>query len=395
MDRNIKIAYLVGTFRNAWFWLGIWILFYLSITNYSGIGVIESTLFFTAIVLDVPTGALADIFGKRFTLVISFFLSGLCNIGIAYSTNITNLLISVIIGGIAMSLYSGAFDALVYDSLLQQKKESLFNKVLSRITSYQLITMAISSTIGGFLYSYNHHLPFLLCGLFAFAASGLSLLFIEPKHETSKFNFKNYLKQNTDGFKHLFNKNLLRFVIFLGIISCFYVLSDEMLDSMLGYEFGLSSQMLGILFSIIALSGALFSYLSSKVSHDKDLFWMILVLSGFSALTYLLSPLAGVVLGSVLLVTRSSIMAVHNNFQSALLNQHISSKFRATTLSSFNLIKTLPYAVSAPILGAYMQQFTAKNFAFFIGIIIAISLIIQSLSKNPNIQENLPTAFAK
>lgn len=99
MERNIKIAYIVATFRNAWFWLGVWILFYLSITNYSGIGIVESTLFFTAIILEVPTGALADILGKRKTIIISFFLSAICNFGIAYSTNLNNLLVSVIFGG--------------------------------------------------------------------------------------------------------------------------------------------------------------------------------------------------------------------------------------------------------------------------------------------------------
>lgn len=381
MDRNIKIAYIVATFRNAWFWLGVWILFYLSITNYSGIGIVESTLFFTAIILEVPTGALADVLGKKITIIISFFLSALCNFGIAYSTNLTHLLISVVVGGIGMSLYSGAFDALIYDSLLQEKKESTFNKVLSRITSQQLIMMAVCSAIGGYLYVFDHHLPFLICGLFALAACGLSFFFTEPQKDSEKFSINNYLKQNTEGFKHLFNKNLLNIVFFLIVVSSFYALSDEMLDSMLGFEFGLSSQMLGILFSVIALVGALFSYLSGKISKDKDLFYLILILTGFSALTYLLSPIAGVLLGSILLISRTAIMAVHNNYQSTILNKYIKSKYRATTLSSFNLIKTLPYAISAPFLGIYMQQITARNFAFFIAIVLALVVGMQSLMK--------------
>ncbi|PIV07829.1 hypothetical protein COS53_00320, partial [Candidatus Shapirobacteria bacterium CG03_land_8_20_14_0_80_35_14] len=352
-----------------------------SITNYSGIGIVESTLFFTAIILEVPTGALADILGKRKTIIISFFLSALCNFGIAYSTNLNNLVISVVLGGIGMSLYSGAFDALVYDSLLQDKKESMFNKVLSRITSQQLIMVAVCSAIGGYLYVYDHHLPFMLCGIFALVASVLSFFFTEPKLDTEKFSLKNYTKQNTEGFKHLFNKDLTKIVFFLIIISSFYALSDEMLDSMLGYEFGLSSQMLGILFSVIALVGALFSYLSGKISKDKDLFYLILILTGLSALTYLLSPIAGVILGSILLISRTAIMSVHNNYQSTILNKYIESKYRATTLSSFNLIKTLPYAISAPFLGIYMQQITAKNFAFFIAIVLMVVVTVQSLVK--------------
>jgi MFS family permease len=381
MDRNIKIAYIVGTFRNAWFWLGVWILFYLSITNYSGIGIIESTLFFTAIILEVPTGAFADLLGKRMTLILSFFLSGICNMAMAFSGNLTSLLISAVIGGVALSLYSGAFDAMVYDSLLQIKKESTFNRVISKISSSQLIMMAICSIIGGFLFAYNSKLPFIICGLFCFAASGLSFLFTEPIHDKNTFSFQNYLNQNIEGFKHLFNKNLLKYVVFLIIISSVYVLSDEMLDSFLGFEFGLNSQMLGILFSIISLIGALFSYLSGRIGKDRDLFWLILILTGFSTLTYLLSPIAGIILGSILLISRSAIMAMHNNYQSTLLNHHISSKYRATTLSSFNLIKTLPYALSAPFLGIYMQQVTARNFAFYIALVMVVIVTVQSFLK--------------
>lgn len=379
MDRNIRIAYIIATFRNAWFWLGIWILFYLQVTDYSGIGVIESILFFTVLLLEVPTGAFADIFGKRITLIISFFLSGICNTLIGFAWNTTSLAFAVIFGGVAMSLYSGAFDALVYDSLLQEKKESRFNRVISRINSYQLIMMAVCSVIGGFLYTLNNQLPFLLTAFFSFAASIFSFFLVEPHLDSTKFNFKSYLSQNIEGFRHLFNKNLLRFVIFLIVVSSMYALSDEMLDSILGYEFGLSSQMLGILFSIISIVGAFFSYLSGRIKETDNFLWLILIITTAAALTYILSPLAGIVLGVVLLTARSAIMAVHRNFESALLNQHISSQYRATTLSAFNLIKTLPYAVLVPFLGIYMQQITARNFAMVIGIIIIIAVIFQSL----------------
>lgn len=379
MDRNIQLAYIVGTLRNAWFWLGIWVLFYLSITDYRGIGIVESVLFFTAIILEVPTGAIADILGKKVTLVSSFILSGICNFALAYSTNLTQLVVAVIFGGIAISLYSGAFDSLVYDSLLFSKNESKFNSVISKISSYQLIMMAVCSIIGGFIFTIDPKLPFLLCGLFAFVAAGVSLLFSEPPLDTVKFSFNNYINQNIVGFKHLFNQNLLRYVFFLVIISSVYALSDEMLDSILGYEFGLNSQALGILYSVISIVAALFSYLSSRLSPKVDIFWLILVISGASALTYMLSPFVGIVLGSFLLIFRTALMTVHSNFQSSLLNQHISSKYRATTLSSFNLIKTLPYALSVPFLGIYMQQITARTFALYVGIVIALVIVIQSL----------------
>lgn len=44
MERNIQIAYLLAFLKNTWFWLGVWVFFYLSYTNYAGIGIIETSL---------------------------------------------------------------------------------------------------------------------------------------------------------------------------------------------------------------------------------------------------------------------------------------------------------------------------------------------------------------
>jgi len=43
LPRNIKLAYILAFLHNLMFWMGIWLLFYLSITNYAGVGLVEST----------------------------------------------------------------------------------------------------------------------------------------------------------------------------------------------------------------------------------------------------------------------------------------------------------------------------------------------------------------
>ena len=65
MNRNITISYFLAFAKNTWFWLGIWIFYYLQFTNYAGIGIIETVLIVTATLTEIPTGAVADIFGKK------------------------------------------------------------------------------------------------------------------------------------------------------------------------------------------------------------------------------------------------------------------------------------------------------------------------------------------
>lgn len=65
LARNIALAYILTISRFSWFWLGIWVLYYLKFTNYTGIGLIEMVMIFTMLLLEIPTGAIADLLGKN------------------------------------------------------------------------------------------------------------------------------------------------------------------------------------------------------------------------------------------------------------------------------------------------------------------------------------------
>ena len=76
LQRNIKLAYLFSFFNYAWFWLGIWVFYYLRFTTYGGIGLIETVLIATMTLAEIPTGAVADLLGKKWSLTIAFLFKG-------------------------------------------------------------------------------------------------------------------------------------------------------------------------------------------------------------------------------------------------------------------------------------------------------------------------------
>lgn len=73
IHKNIAIAYLLTFCKNSWFWLGIWVFYYLQFTNYAGIGIIETVLIITMTLTEIPTGAIADLFGKQLYFYRSYF----------------------------------------------------------------------------------------------------------------------------------------------------------------------------------------------------------------------------------------------------------------------------------------------------------------------------------
>ena len=74
MTRNIYLAYFLAAMKHSWFFLGIWVFYYLQFTDYAGIGLLETIMIGTTTLGEIPTGAVADLFGKKKTLVLSFFL---------------------------------------------------------------------------------------------------------------------------------------------------------------------------------------------------------------------------------------------------------------------------------------------------------------------------------
>lgn len=155
MTRNIYLAYFLAAMKNSWFWLGIWVLYYLKFTNYAGIGIIETIMIGTTTLAEIPTGAVADLLGKKKTLILSFLLEAIGGFIMALALNFNQLAFSVFVLCVGGALYSGTFDALVYDSLKQVKKESNYDKILANISTITLITITLASIIGGFLYSFN------------------------------------------------------------------------------------------------------------------------------------------------------------------------------------------------------------------------------------------------
>ena len=137
-------------------------------------------------VLEVPSGILADRWSRRGVLVIgnagaaaSVLIGGL-------STNVTTYVLAAMLLGVYFAMQSGTFDAVVYDTVLEETGSSgQFESMIGRIRVAESISLVTGALLGGLLaaattprVTYFATLPFL-------AISTLFLLaFREPRlHE--------------------------------------------------------------------------------------------------------------------------------------------------------------------------------------------------------------------
>ncbi len=388
MNRNIQISYILAFCYNALFWTGIWLFYYLRFTDYQGIGLIETVWLVFSVVGEIPTGAIADLIGKKFNLMIAFFLKFLGQVVMGFSTQYHHLLIGVFILTIGSALHSGAFEALIYDSLKQIKKHKSYTQVLANTQTIGLIASAIASIIGGYLYKISPGYPYLLTGLLFLVGSVASFFLKEPIIDTQKFSLNTYINQTKQGFVQLFKPKYRKKIISFLIIASLLIIPYEFLTDALLINFGYKDHQLGIFFAILFVFSALFAQLAPKIQKkfgQAEAFYSSIFIY---ALILILSPKLGFIIGGLSVFARASIFQVANNFTSSAVNKVTESKYRATTLSTFSMLKTLPYALSAILIGKLMDIFTVQVFASYYGLLIGLATLyffLQYLkTKKPN-----------
>jgi len=149
--RNTKVHYITSTLRSLYFSVPIWIVFLqarLSITEISFLVGFGSLV---QLILELPTGAFADLFGKKTTVILSYLVDALYFLGYGFATTFPQFLFLTALSGLGESLRSGAKEALLYDSLKQDGVETNFAKINATQSGYFQGGLILATVLGGFL----------------------------------------------------------------------------------------------------------------------------------------------------------------------------------------------------------------------------------------------------
>jgi len=162
------------------------------------------------------------------------------------------------------------------------------------------------------------------------------------------------------------------------------VISSEMVDSFLSFEFGFTDKQMGVLWSVIFIVSAFASQLTPAINKLLGLKKSLLVVGVVMAVTFIVSPYIGLILGGASLILRSSLQGIFGNLSSVIVNNNTESKYRATTISTFNMLKNIPYLLMAYFIGSVSDLISAKNVSMYLGIALVILLAIRVFRSKRN-----------
>ncbi|MDP4011946.1 MAG: MFS transporter [Candidatus Roizmanbacteria bacterium] len=382
MKRNISLVYILTALNYSWFWIAIWVLFYLRFTDYAGIGLLESVMITTSFLGEIPTGAIGDLLGKKKTLIIAFFLCAMGNLTMGLAPSFGILAMGVALTTFGGTFESGTIQAFVYDSLASIKEQEKYEKILGNLSSVRMTALGMVSIIGGYLYTISPGLPFIVLSVFQMSAVIVSFFLHEPHVDTEIFSLRNYLSQTKRGFQQLFKTHEVKMqnIVIIALTMITVINGQILIDTQLVAE-GWNARELGIITAIMFILSAGFGQLTPWVSKRFGQWNGFILTAGVIAITMIFVPIAGVILGTFMIMGRQGIAEIFGNNASAMINNTTESKYRATTLSTYTMLSNIPYVLTAFFLGYLMDVWSVHGVTAVLGSVLMIIVLGAYLRK--------------
>ncbi|MFZ2192939.1 MAG: MFS transporter [Candidatus Moraniibacteriota bacterium] len=373
LEGNIWKLYLYMVLYSLMFFTPIIVLFYqdngLSLTQIMIIQSISSALF---VLLEVPSGYFADIFGRKKSLMITSIFATIAMIYFAIGTNFYHLLLAASLWAIAGVFISGADSALLYDTLKDLKKESSYKKIWGNVIFFYSIGVSIASIIGGLIGGLNYRYPFFAMIPFMLLLIPLSFSFEEPKKHKIIFS-KNYLFDLLGVIKLsiLKNKKLRWLLAYSAIVVGFIQIAYFLYQPYFKLS-GLNVVYFGVVFAgfnvVVAISAKYSHVLEEKIGQKYALILLFMLVGiSFLLMSNFIFFYSFVFVFLIQFVSGFSSVVI-----SDYVNKLADSSIRATTLSVKSLIEKMFFAVVTPFIGWISDVYSLQQALALSGIIIFI-----------------------
>lgn len=370
--------YLETLFANVFLIFPIfWIIQFQETLQLSQVGIIFSVIALSTFLFEVPTGAIADIFGRKSSVVIGLILSGITLFLVTFTKEFYLILSLFFLLGLFSTLISGADISWVADNLKYNRKSKLLQTFFVKRASLLNLAFVFAGFIGGVLVKYfGLNIIWPISG-FSMILSGIMLLFVKEHKHKNKNNYENLFgvfRQTFTSMKFSWNhQKILSFSIIsllTGFLLSFagdliwkpYLLDFEIPLSYFGYLFSIATG-LGVIAPFVGLQ------MVKRIGKDKLFFALVLILEAFF-LVFAIFALNWLVL-AIIMILFVFCFDVFEPIKDNHFQRYLPSDKRATISSLFSMLFSIGIIIGGPLAGL-----TADHFGFKITLSIGILFII-------------------
>lgn len=355
------------------------------------IGLAESVYHIVSLFCEVPSGMAADLLGRRKTLLSGGVLTVTCNLLMAFAPNLFTICLAMGLNALAMTMFSGTFTALVYDSLKTEGREDEYIQVSANSSQISMLANAIGS-LASLLKRFLGFAGFyLLSAAFEGVSTAALALMEEPiVTESQASREKHALRALPEQFRQLVRDSLhvlrtcpmaVKLIASSALISVPSYLTKMFLQQRL-VELGWPTELLFLPLLLGGLACVAGTEIGRRVRcrSMRRLYTACALLCGVGTLLVGAAPAWGGILGMMLV---QGVLEVYLLHESQKLNDAIPSDQRATLISVDGMAYSLLMIPASPLVGAVGDAFgqAGAGLALLGGVIVLSGMVL--LGKKP------------
>lgn len=373
IDKTLWQFYLFNFLKDFFFISAVLIPFFTEWAHlsFTQITILQSWFVLWIFLLEVPTGAVADYIGRKYSLALAGFVIAIAALIYGSIPKFEIFLIGEFFFAMGNALISGADKALLYDTLKEEGREKESTSVFGRAHSFNLLGIFISAIIGSFIASkFALNAPMLFSS-FSFVLTGIVALSIkEPKVYENETESKRYLNIIKTGFSFFYHHRTLRILALDAIIVASAAYFVIWLYQPLLRTLGIPLFFFG--FAHALLVGAEIVIANNFVQFEKK-FGSARTFLRFSAIMttlsfFLVALFPNLITVIIFIICAGGFGLTRLELMSAYMNKFIPSEQRATVLSSISMFRRLALVFLNPLVGL-ITDYSLGLSLFLIGLL--------------------------
>jgi len=382
--------YVIGSLMWGRFFIPVLALFYIaSQVPLEQFALIMGIFALSILLFEIPTGALADLLGKRKTLILARSMYIIEIFLIAFFNGFWIFLIAKIISGLGVSLSSGTGSAMLFDTLKKQKREKQYKKISGNIGVITNISMAFVFIIGAFLFSLSPKLPAIVSLPFIILGFILTFFLEEPYKVKKKLTFKSHWRHMKESFEFFRKSDVVKYLSFMSFFTYAAIWISLSMSSAYFEKILIPVSLIGVLAFISSMTTAFTSKKADKWEEKFGEKKSIFMIQLFIVLGLFLISLMVNYFGYIFYLLIPFIFGFSGIVMSNYSHNHIETSHRANLLSIQNMFSNMGMFLLFPLVG-YIQKVKSFGFSFFLlGSIVLVGFVLLYVySRNLKLQFN-------
>ncbi|MBC8266492.1 MAG: MFS transporter [Flavobacteriales bacterium] len=331
-------------------------------------------------VFEIPSGYIADLFGRKHTIVLSTVFSFAGYLVFSFYGGFYAFAIAQILVGIGGSLMSGSDSAIIYDTLLETENKKSYTKIEGRNYAIGNFSEATAGILGGILAVSSIYLPIYVQTGILFLSIPIALTLVEPSmHKEDKMDRSFTAILGVVKFAMVDNAKLRWLIIYSSAMGV-ATLSMAWFAQPFFKEISIPLAYFGILWAGLNLSAGLTSFNAHQFDKKENNAKMLLYLALAMATSFVFLGFNMSIFGLIFIVFIYLLRGVVTPILRNAINENTTSNKRATVLSIRSFIIRISFAICAPIFGYLADNYSLYITFYALAVIVGIFSILSAVN---------------